>query len=356
MGGNVSLHGEDATRIDLTKINRTNTVSKLLQSLAKINEAYKKKFKMEMWSKQAFNSLAFLSGSAKHFFDLHSHKDDKFVAVKPTVGDIDTMVPLDQADLILAFLDSIYKKTFGDLTFIGYKKSNGQYITLWKSKSLGYNIQVDLELVEFANGLPTTWSSFSHSSHWTDMSQKIKGVFQKYALRALSTKNIRPILLLKGKKKTPTVVTSTDIAFSPNGARYKLKPVLDEFGHIVKTDGLETFEETTPQDTGYVTDLDVMFEMFFGRFPTKDDLDKFGSFIGVVDLVKHTWSPDHQKNFIMGFANTLWGQASQKMYRGNAGDDLKEKTAAFEYLLGQLTVNYDEATVNDWKTKFYAAY
>ena len=89
MGGNVSIHGEDATRIDLTKVSRTNVVSKLLQSLAKINEAYKKKFKMEMWSKKAFNSLSFLSGSAKHFFDISTFKDDKFVDVKPTVGDID---------------------------------------------------------------------------------------------------------------------------------------------------------------------------------------------------------------------------------------------------------------------------
>lgn len=356
MGGNVSIQGEDATRIDLTKLNRTNVVSKLLQSLALINAAYKKKFKMEMWSKKAFNSLSFLSGSAKHFFDLASHKDDKFVAVKPTVGDIDTMVPAEQAELILAFLDSIYKKTFGDLTFIGYKKSNAQYITLWKSKSLGYNVQLDLELVEFKDGVPTSWSAFSHSSHWADMSQKIKGVFQKYALRALSTKNIRPILLLKGKKKVPTEVTSTDIAFSPNGARWKLKPVLDEFGHVVKTDGLDTFEETTPQDTGYITDLEVMFDMFFGRFPTKEDLDKFGSFVGVVDLVKHTWSNDHKANFIMGFANTLWGAAGQKMYRDDADDDLKEKTAAFEYLVSQLTVDYDERLVNDWKTKFYANY
>ena len=90
-GGNVRIGDVGAERIDLKKIPRnqiTPIIDKLLHS---IDAAYRQKYKSPLWDPELLKSKEFLSGSAFHFLNV-AIPDEKFVKVKPSVGDIDTMV------------------------------------------------------------------------------------------------------------------------------------------------------------------------------------------------------------------------------------------------------------------------
>ena len=356
MGGNVTIGDQEASRIDLKKNRRTDIVSFLIPSLQKINQEVEKISGVPMWSQELFRSLDFLSGSAKHFIDLDLVDDDTFSAVKPSVGDIDTKVPIAMEKMIEDALGKMVGKTFGDLTYIGSKKSAGQIISLWKSKRLGINVQIDFEMVDFENGKPTQWANFSHSSAWEDMQRGVKGVAHKYLQRALSVKSLRSIVILKGKTKKPTVTTSTDLAFSVmKGLRQKLKPVLDKDGKILITDGLETYEEIPTSESEYITSIDLMFKVFFGKMPTSQEEKMMWSSVGICELVKKYWNKQDQEKLLLGVANTLWGKGAQGLYRGDPASDLDEKTAMYEFIRNELKLN-PIPEVEKWKQDYYKNY
>ena len=156
-GGNIVIGDVAADRINLKQIDRDTAVKSFEKSLNAINDAFQKMHGIPLWSKEILDSLDYLSGSAKHFFDLKSISTNDFVSVKPSVGDLDTQVDGAMKDLIQLFLDKSTNKTFGSFKLVGYSKSGEQFISLWKALDLGINVQVDLELVEFINGKPTRW-------------------------------------------------------------------------------------------------------------------------------------------------------------------------------------------------------
>lgn len=351
-GGNVQIGDEFADRIDLRQVSRSEIVPKLEKGLKEINKEFKKMFGISLWTEELFKNKAFLSGSAFHFFD-RAIEDKKFATHKPTVGDIDTQVDKTMKNQIKEFLDN-FSGSAGPLKYIGYKSSAGQFITLWQVD--GLNIQLDFELVDFSNGSPTEWSQFSHSSSWEDIEEGIKGVFHKYALRALSTMNLRDVIILKGKKQTPKKITTTDLAFSvQRGLRQKIEPVYDERGNQQVMDGLFVFREIPSSESDYITELRSMFKIFFNTTPSSKELNEFGSFIGILNLVDHYWSTDKKRNFHKGFANTLWGQGAQALVRGSANEDYKFKMTAYQKLINALGLK-ETSTVKDWRKSYYESY
>jgi hypothetical protein len=354
-GGNVQIGDQEAERIDLGKINRDEIIDTIEVVLDSINNKFKAEYGLPIWSGELFASKEFLSGSAFHFFD-KLKPTAEFKQYKNTVGDIDTMADKILAKEIEAFLNKHEGAKFGPAKLIGFKKSAGQLITLFQFDNPRINIQVDLEFVDFLNGKPTEWSAFSHSSDWNDIKAGIKGVFQKYALRALSTRTLRDIIILKGKKETPTKVKSTDLAFSVTaGLRVKIEPVMDgdEHRHL---DGLPVYREIPTASSTYVTELTSMFSMFFDKEPSKAELTKFGSFIGCVELVKEHFSLADQSKFILGFANTLWGMGAQGLYRGNPELDNKEKLVAFNKMVGILGNKFDHGEIEAMRAVYYKGY
>lgn len=354
-GGNVQIGDQAAERIDLSKIDRNSIVARINRTLQLVNLMFQKKYGLPLWNKELFASKKFLSGSAFHFFN-KAIATQEFVKYKNTVGDIDTQVDKAQEKNIESFLNSITGQTFGYVTFIGYKKSVGQFITLWQFAAPKINVQIDIELVDFNEGQPTEWSQFSHSSDWADMKEGIKGVFQKYLVRAFTTKTLREIIVLKGKKETPTKTMSTDLAFSVNlGLRQKLQPVMDGDTHR-KIDGLQVYKEIPTKDSTYVNDLKVVFEILFDVKPKPVEIEMFGSFIGGLQLAKKYFSADEQKKLIIGFAHTLWAPGAQGLYRGNPDDDLREKNAAFMKMVDTLGVGYDKKAIEKMRVDYYTHY
>jgi hypothetical protein len=354
-GGNVRIGDKEAERIDLNKINRDEIVKTIEKVLDSINSKFKAEYGLPIWSGELFASKEFLSGSAFHFFDTLKPTPE-FKQYKNTVGDIDTMIDKTIAAEVESFLNKHEGAKFGPAKLLGFKKSAGQLITLFEFDNPKINIQVDLEFVDFLNGKPTAWSAFSHSSDWNDIKAGIKGVFQKYCLRALSTRTLRDIIILKGKKETPTQVKSTDLAFSVTaGLRVKIEPVMDgnEHRHM---NGLPVYREIPTASSTYVTELTSMFSMFFDKEPTKAELAKFGSFIGCVELVGDHFSASDQAKFIIGFAHTLWGIGAQGLYRGNPELDNKEKLVAFNKMISIIGNKFDHSEIEAMRATYYKGY
>lgn len=354
-GGNVQIGDTSAERIDLSKIDRNSIVTRLNRTLQMINLRFQKSYGLPLWNSELFASKKFLSGSAFHFFN-KAIATPEFVKYKNTVGDIDTQVDKAQEANIKQFLDSIVGEKFGYVTFVGYKPSAGQFITLWAFDQPKINIQIDMELVDFAEGKPTDWSQFSHSSDWADMKEGIKGVFQKYLLRAMTTKTLREIIILKGKKETPTKVVSTDLAFSVGqGLRVKIAPVLDG-NKQREIDGLPVFKEIPTKESTYINDLKVMFEVLFGSAPNSTELEMFGSFVGGLQLIKKHFSKAEQLKVVEGFLFTIWGPAAQGLYRGDPALDQREKGAALAKMLDVFGIQYDQGKLDKMRVDYYRTY
>jgi len=344
MGGNVVLNGIPAERVDLKKLSRTEVVNSLRIGLNAINDAFAKYAGFPLWSSDLFTSGDFLSGSAKWFFDLTSIDDERFKKVKSSVGDVDLQVDGAAQKIIEAFLNSLGTGTkLGTLEYIGNKYSADQYITLW-STDFGQTVQIDFELVEYAGGKPTPWSTFSHSSAWEDLELGIKGAFAKFYMRALTARSTKDIILLKGKKQVPTKTQSTEYVASLKGIRTRLQPVMDGDVHR-HLDGLPVYTELPSAGAKYFTDMDVFFSILFDAQPTDADLKDVNSFVGMINITKkYIKDRSEQQKIVDRFAEILFGAGAQGIYRGREGRllDFRDKTVALRYICKELGLKWDQ--------------
>ncbi len=344
-GGNLQLPGgHEAQQIDLKVTNRAIIVPILNQVLNAINSDFAKKYKKPLWSPELLQSGEFLSGSSLHFFNVKGIPDEQFVVKKPKVGDIDTQVDKEHEANLEDYLNSVQGQVVGPSKFLGFKRGNEQFSSLWELTDVPIKVQIDLEFVDYAEGKPTSWSQFSHSSSWDDLQAGIKGVFHKYLMRAFTTNTLRQryIMTKTGKIQAKPIV-STDVAFAVSsgkggGMRQKYAPALDpDTGKQIEKDGIPVFKEIKPEDSTYVSDIGGMFEMIFGQ-PPKDAAEEkmLWSFTGGVQLAKKLLSPEAKQKLATGFVMTLFGPAAQGLYRGDPERDKAEKLVALNTMLDQL--------------------
>lgn len=332
-GGNVVIGDTAAERIDLKTIDRKKVVSEIGKALKAISDRYASFHGMPLWGDDLFKDKGFLSGSSLHLFNT-SIPDETFVKHKPTVGDIDTQVDGNQKKQIEDFLKKLPAgEKVGNTLYVGYKPSGDQFITLWTIPSLGISVQVDLELVDFKDGRPTPWSTFSHGSPWEDLSMGIKGVFQKYLLRAFQARTAKDVLIrAKSPRGKDKIIRKSDLAFSLKGLRVRMTPVLDIQGNQVFKNGMPVYDEVDSATADYITDLDVLFTSFFGVKGNKAEVEQMGSFVGLVGLMKKYMSQTDQKKVLDGFANVLWEKGAQGLVRGDPRADYDTKIRAFDYI------------------------
>ncbi len=346
-GGNLQLPGgHEAQQIDLKVTNRSIIVPILNQMLGAINSDFSKKYKKPLWSPELLQSGEFLSGSSLHFFNVKGIPDDQFVAKKPKVGDIDTQVDKQYESELEEYLNASQGKVIGPAKFLGFKRGNEQFSSLWELTDVPIKVQIDLEFVDYAEGKPTPWSQFSHSSSWDDLQAGVKGVFHKYLMRAFTTNTLRQryIMTKTGKIQAKPIV-STDVAFAVSsgkggGMRQKYEPALDpDTGKQIEKDGIPVFKEIKPEDSTYVNSIGGMYEMIFGHPPENPAEEKMlWSFTGGLQLAKKLLSPDAKQKLATGFIMTLFGPAAQGMYRGDPERDKTEKMIALNTMLDQLNL------------------
>lgn len=355
-GGNVIIGDVAAERIDLKKIDRKKVVDEIGKALKSISDRYKALTGLPLWGDDLFKDKSFLSGSSLHLFN-DEIPDDVFTKHKPIVGDIDTQVDGNQKAQIEDFLKTIKpNESIGNVIYVGYKPNGDQFLTIWTIPSLGLSVQVDLELVDFKDGKPTPWSSFSHSSPWEDLTNGIKGVFQKYLLRSFQARTAMDVLIKaktsRGKDKT---IKKSELAFSLKGLRVRMKPVLDNEGNQVFEKGMPVYVELDSKGADYITDLDVLFASFFGVKGTKKEIDLMGSFIGLIELMKKYMTRSEQKKVVDGFADVLWEKGSQGLVKGDPRSDYDTKLIAFNYITKELGMKSAEQYESLIKS-FYMGY
>jgi hypothetical protein len=339
-GGNVMIGDVAANRIELQNINRQEVVKEIGIGLKAISKKFEAVHGLPLWNDELLASKEYLSGSSLHLFDLRGISDEDFLKHKPTVGDIDTQVDGNMKGMIDSFLKGMTPGLkLGPLIYVGSKPSGDQFITLWTVPKFGINVQIDLELVDFENGKPTPWSSFSHSSAWDDLKLGIKGVFQKYLLRAFQARTAKDVLIqpktARGKEK---IIRKSELAFSLKGLRVRMEPVLNDKGEQIFKNGMPVYIELDSSGADYITDLDVLFASFFGVKGVKAEVESMASFAGLVALMAKYMTKSDQKLVLDGFANVMFEKGAQGLVRGDPQADYKTKILAFKYITDRLKV------------------
>jgi hypothetical protein len=342
-GGNVSVRLGDeihtADKIDLNKLSRGEITAKIAEMLNTINDNYEKKFGTPIWKNREYlNSHMVFNGSSNAFFD-KSISDEEFKKYKPLVGDIDLSVPDVHSEQLFDFLQDYRGKEISKgVQYIGMNKesagNNAQFNCLFLLKDFNVKVQIDFELVSYDHktGMQTDFSSFAHSSVWSDTvmgyENKIKGVSHKLLIinmvRALS---IRPdIVLLTDASPEPEDPSEDDkmkfsssskakgrlsmLAFSVDrGMRVKYRQIFYKNGDPVMHDGKYVFKEEKTSNSVYSKNLEEIYELLFKEKPTSADLTLFRSFYGCLTLLKRY---NIDKKIIMTMTEimikeSLWG-------------------------------------------------
>lgn len=340
-GGNVVINGESAHSIELTKHDRDIVVKDIKEALSKLNKDFKQETGLHIWKPDVLAQNKIFSGSTKHLFD-ETVSTDKLEKVKPTFGDVDLMIDIDLKDQIKTYFDAHKFHHYKKLTFIGYKPSGDQLITLWKYHDYGINVQMDFEGVEFKDGEPTQWSHFSHSSHFEDTAKGIKGVFHKLLMTSLmAPKKVEAIEQMKTKQKE--IIAGTH-SLSIKGLRQK-------YENVGEQDGKPVFKATDSKD--FVTDFNEIFKEVFDKDPKESDIKNFWSFKGMLELIKKYMDIHDREQVVESFVEKLFGKGAQILYREDFEKDLKEKTAALQFLEDKLDIEFNQGKLDDLQKILY---
>lgn len=350
-GGNLTIDGVQADQLDLKVTKRSFIVPILNDLLHKINALYQKQYNKPLWDPKLLNSGAFLSGSSLHFFNVKGISDEEFVAKKPKVGDIDTMVNRDERENLVQFLTTLQGKKIGDATLLGFHTAGGeQYSGLWQlGTPPSIKVQIDFEFVEFDQNGPTDWAKFSHSSSWRDLSLGIKGVFHKWLTQSLAAITYRDFLQRKmvgrGKARTEQDVPMQDTMLSfavsskeGGGLRAKYLPVIDPNTRkpLVK-DGLPVM--TAAPTAGYIQDVQQIFTKLFGKKIGEKAIENTWSFDGILDLMNKLMTKKQKAIVFQQFLQKTIGPDAQGMYKNDPNRDLAEKSVAINHAMKKLGIS-----------------
>lgn len=336
-----------AEKMDLKKFKRSELVSNIVDMLEKLNELFNKEYDKKIWKNfEVVRSGYAFSGSTEFFINLDI-PDEEFVKHKPSVGDIDVIIPKNVSEDFEEFMPTLEgKKLTSRITYLGQDRTD--FGTTWlavfryKDENGEVNFQIDFEYGDWdeKEEKPTEWAKFSHNSSWEDISQSMKGVHHKYLIinlaRALSKRNDvviatpsstpEKIKLASGKKaeQTPRL-----LAFSVDkGLRIKYKQMEDRDGNPIKHEGKLVFQEIPVASSDYIKNVPDIFAYIFGEEPTKQELKDFGSFTGLSKIIKKKVSKeDIEALFDFVLQEGLFGKRAQILEKNNPSLDAKVKWA-----------------------------
>jgi len=211
-------------------------------------------------------------------------------------------------------------------------------------------MQVDFEMltVDSDTGAPDEFSKFSHSSTYEDLVIGQKGVAQKYLLIALGggISLHKDILIVtptsseekyKIKLKGGEPISSlTTVKFSVDkGLRKGAFEKMDW-----KIDGKSVFKEVKAANSTYEQNLKSIFEVFFGKPPSKSDIKKMWSFKGLNELMKKYLKKDQIKLTYDRMIARTWEKGAQGLETENGSGKGKE----LDYVIKDSMNSYIEKT------------
>lgn len=377
MGGNVIVTDStgveiSATPIDLRLVERSGFVKDVLQFMGGLDLAHLSAFGLPLWPKFDDTPSNLFSGSSSIVFDCLV-EDWEILQYKPSLGDLDVMVPEENAHTLFLLLKDLHNpdsSVVGDFKFIGMNKSSSKSVgnmicTIFEyTKIPNCRIQVDFELLPFAGNHPTEWSKFSHCCSFEDVKMGVKSVNHKLLLRALVGSKLPFDGVLATSKSTwdnVRVSSKTEkiygfLKFSvDNGIRNAYYPLVDSENNQVYYNNRKVFKEYPTSESDYINDLRSIFGLLFYPDPTKEDFDKMWSFVGLVDLIGKYCSEKTQMASKDRYYSLLWGKDAQGLYRGNPRRDLHEKSRAWN-MFKRLTGVKDPLNHEDILKSYYKDY
>jgi stringent starvation protein B len=206
--------------------------------------------------------------------------------------------------------------------------------------------QVDFEFLEFENNKPTEWAKFSHSSSFDDAKINVKAVHHKYLIRALiGAASIREDIVIATQSSTPENITLSAnkthlipkmLKFSVGkGIRIAYEPLIDpKTGKVIVLDGKQVYKEIPTKNSTYETIVAEIYKLSFKQLNSREsDVKLFGSFIGVIELMKKFLSKNEIKNTYIRYVELIWGlkpQRAQELEFNNAELDFQIKFSGYQ--------------------------
>lgn len=276
-------------------------------------------------------------GSTKHFLDPTVKNEDFAKVGKKSFGDMDILVP--DTEEVKENLEKHLQPgvTHGNHTLEFSKNSGTGHYTIWKNNDTGKRIQLDIDRAPHTKeGLPTTGSSWMKSSPKEDLfpsepgAPSIKGVFHKYATRALTSSLARPVMIRDKRGNVKEGTSKFNFAVG-----YGLRPTSQNTGET-HTNGMEIHEQLPSAGASYITEPHEMIGSILGKKPTKEDVSDFGSMRGIHRIIKRHLTPKQQSKYVDRHIGLLYGKGAQAitdhLQRGGREADNKVKDAAIEEL------------------------
>lgn len=322
-GGNVKLigsAGEDVSSnpIDLTKTPRRQVQNDVRGFLSGLNQTHIQNTGSHLFGRneEALQNGAAFAGSTNHLFDKNI-SDEEHNQFKPSVGDIDTMVPREHMQTLEQHLQPGTK--YGNYTVAGTKKHGSQISAIVKHDN-GEHHQIDFEPADYEGNNVSDWNKFSHSSNWDDTKQGIKGSQHKILLRALTAAH-GSYGKIRTKKGDQEGFVNSQTFSVDKGLRRKYELTgTDE-------DNKPVFQELPSKGAEYETDVPKIYEGLIGKRPTKNDLSEFGSFQGVSRLINKHLSPEQRSRVLDRYVDNLYGSEGGLLDKDHKKDQLVKDTA-----------------------------
>lgn len=330
MGGNVTATNKktgiqiSACKIPLDIIGLDNFRDKFIQIFKYINNDFKNKFGILIWNEEQLDSGFVFNGSTS--FIMNPKTTDEVIVFKPSVGDIDIIVPEEIKNELWLYLDSLEgSEILPDVIYHGSNRLTQSSITdqinslfIVDFDGIKYNCQVDFELLPFENDKPSEWSKFSHNSSIEDAKASIKAVNHKYIIRALvGGASIRDdiIIATKASKFDKIQISKAKADQNPRMLKFSvLRGVGVAYESLgVSLNGKDVFREIPTSKRDYTTNLSEIIKLAFKRFKATDmDLENFNSFLGVLRMMKMYLSPLEVQKTHDRYLEMLWGIGSER--------------------------------------------
>jgi hypothetical protein len=212
------------------------------------------------------------------------------------LGDIDVMIPHEKLGELFDVLARLEGKSLwhNRVTYVGQNKHqqsghqiNAIFAFAHPESSWEQFVQIDFEGVEFdANGVPTEFSEFAHSTSPADADAGIKGVAHKYLLTNLirAASELQDALVLTEKSPPPpdcrismSKKIPREYAFSVDrGLRKKLEPVMYN-GAQFRVGDKRVFRELATDESIYDTNIANIAKAALGNSSTPTPTGPLGS-------------------------------------------------------------------------------
>lgn len=377
MGGNVIAVNKrtnvetSAERVNLQQIGRQEFIKASIDLFKFINKDFEKKFKKPLWADESILLDGTVFNGSTSYIMNQNLSDEEVLKYKPTAGDIDIMVPAEVKEDLWNLLDYYEGKEI--VNGVKYAGSNKPTVSSIGSQinsvfvvdfgDLQVPIQVDFEFVTFDGPLPTAWSRFSHSSSFLDAKQGIKAVHHKFLIRALvGGASVRDDIIVATPKSTADDITLTKskehllprmLKFSVDrGIRLAYEPLLNN-GKTIIMEGKQVYKPIPTSESNFETIIEEIYKLAFQQdHCNESEIQKFNSFIGVVDLMKKHFNNKQIKDTTDRYTELLWGskgQRGQELERSDPEGDYNVKKSGYEYYIEALNIEDERSKyVNDY--------